>query len=129
MSVDLPAPFSPMSECTSPGKTRKRTSSSAVSAPNLTAVATSPAGAVVTYTVAGSDDQVNVSGIGWTQLETNHTNANLPGHTFVHYHNSTTNSDLYIDVETTPSIPVLPLLAVTDSAPIVRPEKPCSSAT
>jgi hypothetical protein len=30
MSVDLPAPFSPMSECTSPGNIRKSTSSSAL---------------------------------------------------------------------------------------------------
>ena len=29
MSVDLPAPFSPMSECTSPGNMRKSTPSSA----------------------------------------------------------------------------------------------------
>jgi len=48
------------------------------------------------YLAGGSDDEVNVSGNGWTQLETNHTNANLPGHTFVHYHN-VNGSDLYID--------------------------------
>jgi len=45
-----------------------------------------------------ANDQVNVTGAGWTQLETNHTNAAVaPGHTFIHYHN-TNGSDLYIDV-------------------------------
>ena len=36
MSVDLPAPFSPMSEWTSPANIRKSTSSSAVSLPKRT---------------------------------------------------------------------------------------------
>ena len=36
MSVDLPAPFSPMSECTSPGNMRKSTPSIAASAPKRT---------------------------------------------------------------------------------------------
>jgi|GEM_PF-3998709 len=48
------------------------------------------------YLAGGSDDEVNVSGSGWTQLETSHTNANLPGHTFVHYHN-VNGADLYLD--------------------------------
>jgi VCBS repeat-containing protein len=57
------------------------------------------------YIAAGSDDQINVSGTGWTQLETNHTNPNLPGHTFTHYHNSN-GSDLYVDGTASTSINV-----------------------
>ena len=34
--VDFPAPFSPISECTSPGNSRKSTPSSAASAPKNT---------------------------------------------------------------------------------------------
>ncbi|MEA2874671.1 MAG: large repetitive protein, partial [Hyphomicrobiales bacterium] len=59
------------------------------------------------YVVGGSDDQVNVGGTGWTQLEINHTNAAVSAtHTFVHYHN-TNGSDLYIDNLINPSIPGL----------------------
>src|SRR4051794_16173255 len=36
IKVDLPAPFSPMSECTSPGNSRKSTASRAASAPKYT---------------------------------------------------------------------------------------------
>jgi hypothetical protein len=60
------------------------------------------------YLVGGSDDEVSVSGSGWTQLETNHTNANLPGHTLVHYHN-TNGADLYLDS-------LFPLTVAFDSA-------------
>lgn len=49
------------------------------------------------YVVGGSDDQIDVSGSDWTQLETNHTNANLPGHTFVHFQHLN-GSDLYVDI-------------------------------
>ena len=60
------------------------------------------------YLVGGSDDEVNVSGSGWTQLETNHTNPNLPGHTFVHYHNAN-GADLYLDS-------LFPITVALDSA-------------
>jgi hypothetical protein len=48
------------------------------------------------YVAGGSDDQIDVKGSGWTILETNHTNANLAGHTFIHAHNAN-GSDLYFD--------------------------------
>ncbi|MEJ0075773.1 MAG: tandem-95 repeat protein [Alphaproteobacteria bacterium] len=72
------------------------------------------------YVVAGSDDQVNVNGTGWTQVATGQTNANLPGHTFVQYHNSTTNSDLFIDALAPTSINLGSLGAVADSGTAVE---------
>ncbi|MEJ0075786.1 MAG: hypothetical protein WDO17_10115 [Alphaproteobacteria bacterium] len=49
------------------------------------------------YVLGGSDDEVIISGEGWTQLETNHANpAVSSSHIFVHYHNSN-GSDLYVD--------------------------------
>jgi len=66
------------------------------------------------YIAGGSDDEVTVNGTGWAQLETNHTNPNLPGHTFVHYHN-TNGSDLYIDILTPTNINLGGLAAQPDA--------------
>ncbi|MEA2879412.1 MAG: large repetitive protein [Hyphomicrobiales bacterium] len=71
------------------------------------------------YVVAGSDDQINVSGTGWSQLETNHTNGQLPGHIFVHYHH-TNGSDLYIDGTAPTSINTGALAAINDAATAVE---------
>lgn len=49
------------------------------------------------YVVGGSDDQIDVNGSDWTQLETDHINPNLPGHTFVHFQHLN-GSDLYVDI-------------------------------
>jgi VCBS repeat-containing protein len=47
------------------------------------------------YVLGGADDTVNV-GDTWIVVSTTHTNPAVSGDTFVHYHNTTTNSDLYI---------------------------------
>jgi len=67
------------------------------------------------YIVGGSDDDVIV-GDTWTVVSTTHTNAAVSGDTFVQYHNTTTNSDLFIanQIATTISTAVGEAPAVAD---------------
>ncbi len=66
------------------------------------------------YVVGGSDDEVLV-GDTWTVVTASHTNSAVAaGVTFVHYHNATTNSDLFI-ADTIPTT----ISTATNNAPTI----------
>ena len=64
------------------------------------------------YVLGGSDDAVTANDT-WTIVTTTHTNPAVSADTFIHYHNNSTNSDLYI-VDT---IPTNISTTATNSAP------------
>ena len=66
------------------------------------------------YVTGGADDTIAVGGGDWVIVTLTHTNPTISGDTFIHYHNNTTNSDLYV----VDSIGGGPIIGTPEQAPV-----------